>query len=346
MEHGTMQRCRTSYQIAQVQHIKTVGIGKHDTQDKVFWDLKQNGKYSYKSTWNLIRQRKTTDNIIAQGKLPLDEVISRFHILKILYATAALFLKENQCDTFFFMERQRTMCGITLDGHWESEFRHTIRHIISSIPIVEDLLNELGGSKIFSKIDLRLGYHQLRIAKDDVPKTAFRTHSGHFDYLDWLVPLYGEYSTSEQFRICLEKPEYMNHRQEVDYSRALSIRQELTLLKAVEAAHDAQMKCVAVACKHPLYELGAADLVVRHLDELSIVDLKNLAAVELTEFGSPEPELEEEDDPYPPICGIMFSTALNSVEVIESSDEDNLAAVQDLLQLSMEQNPHAVVSVL
>ncbi|CAN4077729.1 unnamed protein product [Withania somnifera] len=72
--------------------------------------------------------------------------------------------------------------------------------------------------------------------------------------------------------------------------------------QTVEAAHDAQMKCVAVASKHPVYELGAADLVVRHLDELSIVDLKNLAAVELTEFGSPEPELEmeEEGDSYPP----------------------------------------------
>ncbi|KAM3321763.1 hypothetical protein P3S67_002914 [Capsicum chacoense] len=93
--------------------------------------------------------------------------------------------------------------------------------------------------------------------------------------------------------ISAQQPESLN----------ISIRQELTLLKAVEAAHDAQMKCVAVACKHPLYELGAADLVVRHLDELSIVDLKNLSAVELTEFGSPEPELEEEDDPYPPICG-------------------------------------------
>uniref|UniRef100_A0A2N9HQV6 Uncharacterized protein n=1 Tax=Fagus sylvatica TaxID=28930 RepID=A0A2N9HQV6_FAGSY len=70
--------------------------------------------------------------------------------------------------------------------------------------------------------------------------------------------------------------------------------------QTVEAAHDSRMKCVAVASKHPVYELGAADLVVRHLDELSVVDLKNLAAVESAEFGSGEPELEleeEVDDP-------------------------------------------------
>ncbi|KAH7550268.1 hypothetical protein JRO89_XS13G0163400 [Xanthoceras sorbifolium] len=69
----------------------------------------------------------------------------------------------------------------------------------------------------------------------------------------------------------------------------------------VEAAHDARMKCVAVASKHPVYELGAADLVVRNLNELTVVDLKNLADIESTEFGSLEPEmqLEEEEDDLP-----------------------------------------------
>lgn len=66
--------------------------------------------------------------------------------------------------------------------------------------------------------------------------------------------------------------------------------------QTVEAAHDARMKCVAVASKHPVYELGAADLVVRRLDELSVVDLKNLADIESAEFGSLEPELELEED--------------------------------------------------
>ncbi|XP_010249450.2 PREDICTED: uncharacterized protein LOC104592002 [Nelumbo nucifera] len=70
----------------------------------------------------------------------------------------------------------------------------------------------------------------------------------------------------------------------------------------VEAAHDACMKCVVVASKHPLYELRAANLVVRYLDELFVVDLKNLANIELAEFGSEEEEAEmkeEGDDPYP-----------------------------------------------
>ena len=66
--------------------------------------------------------------------------------------------------------------------------------------------------------------------------------------------------------------------------------------QTVEAAHEGQMKCVAVASKHPVYELRAADLVVRHLDELSVVDLKNLADVESAEFGSLEPEVEPEEE--------------------------------------------------
>ncbi|KAK1408285.1 hypothetical protein QVD17_39931 [Tagetes erecta] len=71
---------------------------------------------------------------------------------------------------------------------------------------------------------------------------------------------------------------------------------------SVEAAHEAKMKCVAVASKHPVYELTAADLVVRWLDELSVVDLKHLADVETSEFGAEpevEMELEVEDDSYP-----------------------------------------------
>lgn len=69
------------------------------------------------------------------------------------------------------------------DGSWQLCVDYhdlnqaTVKHIFL-IPIIEELLDELKGTKYFSKLDLRGSYHQIRMKQEDIYKTAFQTHQG------------------------------------------------------------------------------------------------------------------------------------------------------------------------
>ena len=72
------------------------------------------------------------------------------------------------------------------------EYRQWNRVMIKNrypLPRIDDLLDQLRGVRVYSKIDLRTGYHQLRVRDTDIPKTAFRTRYGHFEFMVMLFGL-------------------------------------------------------------------------------------------------------------------------------------------------------------
>lgn len=123
-----------------IQHIQTIGIGKQDKQDKVYRELTKDGKFSNKSSWHIIRDKKPINRNLNQewnpniplnisffvwkfwkGKLPIDEVIERFGIRRNSTSKCCTIPRSESIQHVFMHGEAAQKLGITLEGHWESE---------------------------------------------------------------------------------------------------------------------------------------------------------------------------------------------------------------------------------
>ncbi|GKA67908.1 putative reverse transcriptase domain-containing protein [Tanacetum coccineum] len=84
------------------------------------------------------------------------------------WGAPVLFVKKND-GSFWMCIDYRELNKLTMKNRY-------------SLPRIDDQFDQLQGLSIYSNIDLRLGYHQLRVHEEDILKTAFRTHYGHYEF--------------------------------------------------------------------------------------------------------------------------------------------------------------------
>ncbi|XP_042387537.1 uncharacterized protein LOC121979609 [Zingiber officinale] len=104
-------------------------------------------------------------------KVQLQELLDRGFIRPSvsLWGAPVLFVKKNDGSLRLCID-YRQLNAVTIKNKY-------------SLPRIEDLFDQLKDTCVYSKIDLRSGYHQLRVGDADIPKIAFRTHYGHYEFL-------------------------------------------------------------------------------------------------------------------------------------------------------------------
>ena len=108
---------------------------------------------------------------LKESKVQMEELVSKgfFRLSTLPWGAPVLFVKKNDGSLRLCID-YRELNKVTIHNQY-------------LLPRIDDLFYQLSGVRVFPKIDLRSGYHQLKIRSEDVPKTAFRTQYGDYEFL-------------------------------------------------------------------------------------------------------------------------------------------------------------------
>nr|GEW07312.1 putative reverse transcriptase domain-containing protein [Tanacetum cinerariifolium] len=113
------------------------------------------------------------------------DLLAKYHVLivcdkkviHIPYGDKVLIIQGDDCD-----DRSRSKLNIISCTKTQNELNKLTVKNRYPLPRIDDLFDQLQRSRVYSKIDLRSGYHQLRVREEGIPKTAFRTRYGHYEF--------------------------------------------------------------------------------------------------------------------------------------------------------------------
>nr|GEV23389.1 putative reverse transcriptase domain-containing protein [Tanacetum cinerariifolium] len=101
-------------------------------------------------------------------------------IVRIPYGDEVLIIRGDDCDSgILFVKKKSGSFRMCIDYRKLNKLTMNNQYLLLRI---DDLFDQLQGSRVYSNIDMRSGYHQFRVREEDIPKTAFKTRYGHYEF--------------------------------------------------------------------------------------------------------------------------------------------------------------------